>query len=118
MTDPANVYETMRSAVDEVCGAAFCLDQLTRVAEGDDALTLEDLETSELTRIADAADITKFLWAKLNRLRIEADRLERLAGVIDLGELWQTLRTRIDAFGASTGSADTSTESAGVAAAE
>jgi len=102
-----NVFKTMRDAVDELCCAGFCLDQLARVAEGDDAVTPEELETAELTRIVDTPDLGKFLAAKLNRVQIEADELERMTGAIDLDELWRILRARIAA--ASAGSADTAT---------
>lgn len=109
-----NVFKTMRDAVDELCCAAFCLDQLARVAEGDDAVTPEELETAELTRIVDTADLGKFILAKLNRVQIEASRLERMAGAIDLGELWRVLRRRIDTC-IDTRSIDASTGSAGTA---
>ena len=108
MIQPTGICETLRCAADEVYGVGFCLDHLAMVAEGA-AVTLEALETSELTSIVDAADLGDFLAAKLNRLRIEADKLERMIGVDNLSALWHTLRGQIDTCA--------STPSAGTAAA-
>lgn len=86
MAEPLDVYETLRCARDEVSAVTFCLMTLTAVAGVEDTATAEALETCQLTNL-DATQLGAYLESKFNRLRLEANRLERLVASADFSDL-------------------------------